>query len=76
MPPFHYKGFSITARTFEIRGSRRWTLDILISRQQGLRAFSGANTYATEAEAIAGCRDYGQRIIDGRVQDCSVDDLS
>jgi len=76
MPPFNYKGFGITARTFQIRGSGRWTLDILISRHQGLRSFTGQSTYDTEAHAIAGCREFGQRIIDGQVRDCSVDDLS
>jgi hypothetical protein len=76
MRPLSYKGFAIEARTFQIRGSGRWTLDLLISRRGGLRAFSGPTTYATEAAAIVGCRQLGQRIIDGRVRDCSVDDLS
>jgi hypothetical protein len=71
-----YKGFAITARTFQIRGSGRWTLDLLIGRRRGLRAFSGPGTYATEESAIAGCCEFGRRIIDGRVWSCSVDDLS
>ena len=70
-----YKGFAITARTFQIRGSGRWTLDLLIGRHQGLRAFSDAKTYPTEKLATAGCWDLGRRIIDGRVRNCSVDDL-
>lgn len=70
-----YKGFTITPRTFQIRGSGRWTLDLLIRRHAGLRAFSGPTTYATEEAAIAGCCEYGRRIIDGEVRDCSVDDL-
>ncbi len=76
MNPLSYKGFAITPRTFQIRGSGRWTLDLLIGRRGGLRAFSGPSTYATEEAAITGCREFGRRIIDGRVQDCSVDDLS
>ena len=71
-----YKGFAITARTFQIRGSGRWTVDLLIGRRRGLRAFSAPITYSTELGAIAGCWDRGRRIIDGQVQDCSVDDLS
>ncbi len=71
-----YKGFAITARTFQLRGSGRWTLDLLIGRQGGLRAFSGAVTYSTEEAAIAGCWRFAQRIIDGQVRDCSVEDLS
>ena len=76
MNPVSYKGFAITARTFQIRGSGRWTLDLLISRRGGLRAFSDPSTYPTEAKAITACRRLGRRIVDGRVQDCSVDDLS
>jgi hypothetical protein len=76
MSPVSYKGFAITARTFQIRGSGRWTLDLLIGRHGDLRAFSGPKTYPTEESAIAGCCDFGRRIIDGRVRDRSVDDLS
>ena len=71
-----YKGFAITPRTFQIRGSGRWTLDLLISRHRRSRAFSGSDTYSTEQAAIAGCSEFGRRIIDGRVQHYSVDDLS
>jgi hypothetical protein len=73
---FSYKGFSITARTFQIRGSGRWSLDLLIGRHSDLRAFSRPTTYSTERAAIAGCCRFAQRIIDGHVRDCSVDDLS
>ncbi len=76
MSPGSYKGFAITARTFQLRGSGRWTLDLLIGRRRGLRAFSGPVTYSTEEAAIAGCWRFAQRIIDGQVRDCSVEDLS
>ncbi|MSR07844.1 MAG: hypothetical protein EXR93_12390 [Gemmatimonadetes bacterium] len=76
MAHLSYKGFSIEVRTFQIRGSGRWTQDLLISRRGGLRAFSGPTTYATEALAIAGCKEFGRGIIDGRVRDLSVDDLN
>ncbi len=55
---------------------RRWTLDLLIGRHRSLRAFSGPTTYPTEESAITGCCEFGRRIIDGRVRNCSVDDLS
>ena len=74
--PVLYKGFPITARTFQIRGSGRWTLDLLIGRHGDLRAFSGSRTYPTEVSAITGCWEFGQRIIDGRVRNFSIDDLS
>jgi hypothetical protein len=78
-PPLHsvpYKGFAITARSYQIRGSGRWTLDLLIGRGGRLRAFTAPTTCPTESAAISGCCEYARRIIDGRVQDCSVDDLT
>ena len=74
--PVLYKGFAITARTFQIRGSGRWTLDLLIGRHTGLRAFSGPRTYPTEESAITGCCEFGRRVIDGLVRNCAVDDFS
>ena len=71
-----YKGFEITARTWQVRGTGRWTLDLLIGRRDALRAFSGAVTYASEDAAVAGCCDLARRIIDGAERDCSVADLS
>jgi hypothetical protein len=70
-----YKGFAITPRTFQIRGSGRWTLDLLIGRHGDFRAFSGPGTYPTEESAINGCCELGRRIIDGLVRDCGVEDL-
>jgi len=70
-----YKGFAITPRTFQVRGSHRWTLDLLIRGPRSLRSFSGPHTYATERAAISGCVDFGRRIIDGRVKNYSVDAL-
>ncbi len=74
-----YKGFTITARTFQIRGSGRWTLDLLIRRQTAhrasTRAYSNTKTFPTEDAAVQGCCDYGRRIIDGKIPEYSVDDL-
>lgn len=74
-PAFVYKGFSITARTFQLRGSGRWTLDLLIGRRGSLRAFSRPVTYRSEQAAVLGCRRLAQRIIDGRARDYSVEDM-
>ncbi len=73
--PVSYKGFAITARTFQIRGSGRWTLDLLITGRGGLRSFSDPLTYPTVEAAITGCCERGRRIIDGKVKGCTVDDL-
>jgi len=71
-----YKGFTITARTFQVRGSGRWTLDLLIGQRALLRAFTGTSTYGTEAAAEAGCLAFAQHIIDGSRLGCSLGDLT
>jgi hypothetical protein len=76
MSPLRYKGFTITARTFQVRGSGRWTLDLLIGQRERLRAFSGASTYGTEAAAKAGCLTFAQHIIDGSRVGCQLAELS
>ena len=75
MTSFAYGTFTITPRTFQIRGSGRWTLDLVIAHRTQLRAFSGPTTFPTENDAIQGCFAFGCRIIDGSEPDLSVDDL-
>ena len=75
MRSYLYKGYTIKPRTFQLRGTARWTLDLLISRNGRLRAFSLPATFATEAGAETACNDFGCHIIDGTVKDCTVADL-
>jgi hypothetical protein len=76
MRPAHYKGFTITPRTFQVRGSGCWTLDLLIGQRELLRAFSGSSTFATERAAEAGCLAFAQRIIDGSRPGCPLAGLT
>jgi hypothetical protein len=71
-----YKGFTITPRTYQIRGTGRWTLDLLIGHRELLRSFSGTITYRTEAEAVAGCLAFAHRVIDANRPDCLLPDLN
>jgi hypothetical protein len=71
-----YKGYTITARTFQVRGSGRWTIDLLIGRRGSLRAFSRPETCPSEPAAIVACWTLGCRIIDNSAPDCSVYDLA
>jgi hypothetical protein len=70
-----YGEFTIMPRTFQVRGTGHWTLDLLISHRTKVRAFSGPKTFPTEEAAIRGCHAFGRRIIEGRVPNCSIDDL-
>jgi hypothetical protein len=70
-----HRGWTITPRTFQIRGGNRWTLDIVIAYREKQRAFSGPQTYPNERAAIRGCYAFGRRIIDGRVPYCTLNGL-
>jgi hypothetical protein len=70
-----YRGWTITPRTFQIHGSGKWTLDLLIASRIRQRAFSCPRTFRTEQAAIRGCHAFGRRIIDGLEPFCSVEDL-
>lgn len=73
--PRLYKGFTLTARTFQVRGSGKWTLDVTISRRGSLRAFSAPETFQTERDATNACLQMACRIIDKNPPDSLVSDL-
>jgi hypothetical protein len=75
MTSLSYHGFTITPRTFQVRGSGRWTRDVLIGRNHALRAFCDARTYRSEEAATAACCELARRIIDGTAPGFSVVDL-
>ena len=70
-----YKGFTITTRSYQVRGSGRWTLDLLIGHRDLLRAFTRPETYSSEAAARTGCLAFGQRVIDSGGPGCRLADL-
>jgi hypothetical protein len=74
--PRSYKGFILTARTFQVRGSGQWTLDVIISRRGSLRAFSSPTTFGSERDATNACMQMGCKIIDASPKDCHVSDLT
>jgi len=76
MPPRLYKGYIITPRSFQVCGSDRWTIDIVIGRRGSLRAFSRAETCESEGAANAAGWSLGCAIIDRSSLDCPVHELS
>jgi hypothetical protein len=70
-----YGDFTITPRTFQVRNTGQWTLDLVIAHRSKIRTFTGPKTFPTQAAAIRGCHAYGRRIIEGRVPHLSIDDL-
>ena len=75
MGKIRYKGYEIEAKTFKLDGSDGWRINLIISKEIASREFYPKDTLSTEEEAVKFCFDLGVRIIDGEVEDYSVDDL-
>lgn len=70
-----YKGFSILARPYQLRETKRWTVDLEIRRNGRRQPFHLAQRYQTEEEADDGCLGLSRRIIDGDLPGWSVSHL-
>jgi hypothetical protein len=73
-----YKDHEVHAASL-LLPSGEWSLEVHITAQRGdeiqTKSFTGSDTFFSEVEAIRQCLDFGKRIIDGEVEDCSVKDL-
>ena len=79
MTRMFYKGYEIEAKPDRLVVSQRWKIRISILRYKGNQVtekpFEAGHTFGTEEEAKKYCLDFGMKIIDGQINDCSVDDL-
>ena len=73
-----YKNYEVHAASL-LLPSGEWSLEVHITAQRDeeiqTKPFTGSDTFFSEVEAIRHCLDFGKRIIDGEVEDCSVEDL-
>lgn len=70
-----YRGFSIATRTFEVRGSGRWAIGVVIRRWGSLRAFDSPATAASEDGADAMSEAFARLLIDQHPHATSLADL-
>ena len=75
MHKIKYKGYDIEAKPYKPDNANEWRIDLLISKGLASREFYPKDILKTEDAAVKFCFDLGVRIIDGEVEDCSVDDL-
>ncbi|MCH7804144.1 MAG: hypothetical protein IH937_08670 [Acidobacteria bacterium] len=73
-----YKDYEVHAASL-LLPSGEWSLEVHITLQRDdeiqTKPFTGSDTFFSEVEAIRHGLDFGKRIIDGKVEDCSVEDL-
>ena len=79
MVEISYKGYLIEADPHQLAESGEWTIFVSIYRHRGSRTtekpFYDEKRFKTKEEAIQYCFYFARQIIDGKVKNCTVDDL-
>lgn len=76
-----YEGYEIDSATQQLTESGEWTLRVSIAmhrNSQGItnqQFFDAANTFSSKEEADIQSIEFGKKIINGEVDNCSVADL-
>ncbi|HQU29298.1 MAG TPA: HlyU family transcriptional regulator [Nitrospirales bacterium] len=74
-----YKGYEIKPVPYQLADSGEWTVKIRIFPDCGderrSREFSLAKYFKGRDEAVAHCFNFGKQIIDGKIENCTVDGL-
>ena len=74
-----YKGYEIQAAPYQLADSGEWEVNFCIFHDRGYetrsRGFSSANSFKAQDKAIACCFYVGKQIIDGKIENCSVEGL-
>jgi hypothetical protein len=69
----------IEAAPYQLAECGEWAMEVHIRRDQGShmnkKPFYAKNKFKTKEEAIRHCLEFGKQIIDGRIENCNVDDL-
>ena len=75
-----HEGFRIHAAPHRLADSGEWTLNIYIEMDKlseiVSRHFFANDSFKSRKEAIAHCFNFGKRIIDGRAEGLSVQDMA
>lgn len=74
-----YKAYEIQPAPYQLADTGEWTLNIGIFHERGnemrLRQFTAANSFKTREEAFGHCFNFGRQIIDGKIENCTVNGL-
>jgi hypothetical protein len=74
-----YKGYVINASPYQLKETLKWIINLYIEKHSEagvkMRQFNSSNTYDTLEESTKQCHIFGQQIIDGNINGCTVDDL-
>ena len=79
MTTYEYRGYVIDPLPRQLQDSEKWTTNIHIEHYVGsevrVHPYHAADTFDTKKEAIEACVEFGRQIIDGKIPNCTVEDL-
>jgi len=79
MSSLPYKGYIIDAIPYQPAETKKWNINISIRHDTGdavnFKNFSAANSLESKEEAIQHCFEFGRRIIDGEIENCTVGNI-
>ena len=74
---YYYKGYEVHVHSRSLRHTGKWNTAIVIEREvvgkRISKKFVASNQWDDEEAATIGCTQFGRRVIDGKVKDCTVD---
>ena len=75
MQCFEYKGFMIYPAPRLSLDSGYWMIYLTISRDKMEKSFSAPNSFTTKAQAAFHSIHYGKKIIDGEIDEHTIDGI-
>lgn len=75
MDGIYYKGFDLYPKSYQLRDTEKWAMEVTIMKRNVAKLFSASNTFDTEGQALENATEFGRRIVDGAVPTCPIDDL-
>ncbi len=72
---YEYKGFTIYPNPRLSLESDTWAIHLSIRRGDRIASYSAEHSFSTKGEAVFHTISFAKKIIDGEIEDYSVDDM-
>jgi len=72
---YEYRGFTICPAPALSLAENVWTVNVSIRHGARAKLFETPYCFGTKGEAVFHCISFGKKIIDGDVEDVTVDDI-
>ena len=72
---YEYKGFIIYPNPMLSLDTDIWNVHLSIRRGDKVKSFNADHSFSTKGEAAFHCISFGKKVIDGEIEEQSIDDL-